>query len=187
MARKESITIQMILDTAFEMTREEGFINVTARKVAAKAGCSTQPIFRVYKNMEELWEAVYGRAIAYFQDYYSLYPRTGQTPFSNLGMAYIAFAREESHLFELLFLSQSTGDGAHVNRKSMYEVLNGEDGNVVREVTAAREAGCVDPGDLFTKIWIFIHGAACMSLTGDYDLSEQETRLLLEDFYIKAR
>ena len=62
----------MILDTAFEMTREEGFINVTARKVAAKAGCSTQPIFRVYKNMEELWEAVYGRAIAYFQDYYSL-------------------------------------------------------------------------------------------------------------------
>ena len=155
MARKESITIQMILDTAFEMTREEGFINVTARKVAARAGCSTQPIFRVYKNMEELWEAVYGRAIAYFQDYYSLYPRTGQMPFSNLGMAYIAFAREESHLFELLFLSQSPGDGAHVNRKSMYEILNGEDGNVVREVSAAKEAGCADPGELFTKIWIF--------------------------------
>ena len=53
MARKETITIQTILDTAFAMTREEGFANVTARKVAAKAGCSTQPIFRVYKNMEE--------------------------------------------------------------------------------------------------------------------------------------
>ena len=54
MARKEMITIDRILDTAFAMTREEGFANVTARKVAAKAGCSTQPIFRVYKNMEEL-------------------------------------------------------------------------------------------------------------------------------------
>jgi len=55
MARKETITIQMILDTAFAMTREEGFANVTARKVATKAGCSTQPIFRLYKNMEELY------------------------------------------------------------------------------------------------------------------------------------
>ena len=90
MARKEMITIDRILDTAFAMTREEGFANVTARKVAAKAGCSTQPIFRVYKNMEELWDAVYERATAYFLDYYSLYPRTGKTPFSNLGMAYIA-------------------------------------------------------------------------------------------------
>ena len=68
MARKESITIQDILHTAFEMTREEGFANVTARKVAAKAGCSTQPIFRVYKNMEEVWEAVYLKAIAFFSD-----------------------------------------------------------------------------------------------------------------------
>ena len=68
MARKETITIQMILDTAFSMTREEGFANVTARKVAAKAGCSTQPIFSVYKGMEELWRAVYERAAAFFQD-----------------------------------------------------------------------------------------------------------------------
>ena len=107
MARKEMITIDKILDTAFAMTREEGFANVTARKVAAKAGCSTQPIFRVYKNMEELWDAVYERATAYFLDYYSLYPRTGKTPFANLGMAYIAFAREERHLFELLFVSDN--------------------------------------------------------------------------------
>ena len=91
MARKEMITIDKILDTAFAMTREEGFANVTARRVAAKAGCSTQPIFRVYKNMEELWDAVYERAAAYFLDYYSLYPRTGKTPFANLGMAYILF------------------------------------------------------------------------------------------------
>ena len=177
MARKETITIQTILDTAFAMTREEGFANVTARKVAAKAGCSTQPIFRVYKNMEELWDAVYAKAAAYFQDYFSLYPRTGKTPFSNLGMAYIAFAREEKHLFELLFLSGEPGN------KSMYELLNGEAGNVVYEINLARVAGCKNPSDLFMKMWIFIHGAACMTLTGDYDLSDVETLALLEHSY----
>lgn len=177
MARKESITLQNVLDTAFQMTREEGFANVTARKVAAKAGCSTQPIFRVYKNMEELWIAVYEKAAAFFQDYYSLYPRTGKTPFSNLGMAYIAFAREEKHLFQLLFVS----DEAY--KKSMYELLNGEQGNVVYEINLARVSGCPDPGGLFMKMWIFIHGAACMSLTGDYDLSDVETLELLERSY----
>ncbi len=177
MARKETITLQMILDTAFAMTREEGFSNVTARKVAAKAGCSTQPIFRVYKNMDELWDAVYERAAAFFQDYYSLYPRIGKVPFSNLGMAYIAFAREERHLFELLFVNNRPG------RKSMYELLNGGEGNVVYEINLARVAGCPDPGGLFMRMWIFIHGAACMSLTGDYDLSDVETRELLERSY----
>lgn len=177
MARKETITIQTILDTAFAMTREEGFANVTARKVAAKAGCSTQPIFRVYKNMEELWDAVYERAVSFFRDYYSLYPRMGRLPFTNLGMAYIAFAREEKHLFELLFVSEDS------RKKSMYEVLNGDAGNVVYEINLARVAGCPNPGDLFMKMWIFIHGAACMTLTGDYDLSDKETMELLERSY----
>lgn len=177
MARKETITMQMILDTAFAMTREEGFANVTARKVAAKAGCSTQPIFRVYKNMDELWNAVYSRAADFFRDYYGLYPRIGKAPFVNLGMAYISFAREEKHLFELLFVSSGQA------RKSMYEILNGNSGNVVYEINQAAAQGCSDPSDMFMKMWIFIHGAACMTLTGDYDLTEVQTRELLENSY----
>lgn len=177
MARKESITMQNILDTAFEMAREEGFVNVTARKVAAKAGCSTQPIFRVYKNMEELWEAVYGKAVEFFRDYYDLYPRTPGAPFANLGMAYIAFAREEKNLFQLLFLSQSE------NKKSLYEILNGEKGNVLQEINRAASEGCGNPQGMFMRMWLFIHGAACMSLTGDYDLSDAETKELLEQEY----
>ncbi|MCD7837162.1 MAG: TetR/AcrR family transcriptional regulator [Lachnospiraceae bacterium] len=180
MARKESITVDKILDTAFAMTREEGFGNVTARKVAARAECSTQPIFRVYKNMEELWDAVYQRAAEFFQNYYEMYPRVSRVPFANLGMAYIAFAREEKQLFELLFLTEAK-EG--MRRKSMYELLNGSNGNVFYEINLARVQGCREPSGLFMKMWIFIHGAACMTLTGDYDLSNQETMELLENSY----
>ena len=177
MARKESVTIDKILDTSFAMTREEGFQNITARKVAAKVGCSTQPIFRVYKNMEELWDAVYDKAVQYFQDYFSLFPRTGKRPFSNLGVAYISFAKEEKHLFELLFLSPEGG------KMSMYEILNGDNGNVVYEINLARVQGCEEPEDTFNRMWIFIHGAACLALTGNYDLSNVQTLELLEQAY----
>lgn len=178
MARKETITVDQILDTAFAMTREEGFESVTARKVAAKANCSTQPIFRVYKNMEELWSAVYFKAIDFYHQYYRKFPRDCQIPFVNLGRAYIAFAREEKKLFELLFVSENS------NKKSMYDLINGENGNVVSEITLARSEGWRKPEDTFTKMWIFIHGAACMCLTGDYDLSDFETMELLKKAYM---
>ncbi len=177
MARKESITIDRILGTAFEMTRESGADSITARHVAEKAGCSTQPIFRVYKNMSELQTAVYEKAVEYFRDYYAAFERHGNIPFTNLGMAYIAFARKEKNLFRLLFVDAAPG------RVSMYELLNGSDGNVVAEINLAKELGCTDPGGLFMKMWIFIHGAACMTLSGDYDLTDEETLSLLEKAY----
>jgi hypothetical protein len=65
----------------------------------------------------------------------------------------------------------------------MYEILNGDKAVVAEQMNKAKAAGCKDSGDLFTKMWIFIHGAACMSITGDYDLSEEDTVKLLSDTY----
>ena len=53
MARKELITKDKIAETAFVLAKEEGIENVTARKLAAQIGCSTQPIFRVYANLSK--------------------------------------------------------------------------------------------------------------------------------------
>lgn len=183
MARKESIGKETILETGFALARQEGIGSVTARKVASNAGCSTQPIFRVYRNMSELMSAVYKKAASYFADYYSLYPRVGKAPFSNLGMAYITFAREEKKLFELLFLDSGSDIFENEEKMSMYELLNGRDGNVVYEINLAAGMGCANAGDLFMKMWIFIHGIACMTLSGDYDLSDTQTCEMLENAY----
>lgn len=177
MARKESITAEIILNTAFEMTCAEGFESVTARRLAAKIGCSTQPIFRVYENMGELDKEIYQKAIQYFDDYYTRFESQESTPFVHLGLAYIQFAIEESNLFRLLFLSDRRGE------RGMYELLNGNSGAVTKEINKATEAGCKNPSVIFMKMWIFIHGAACMVLTGDYDLSQEETVVLLRETF----
>ncbi|NLL76389.1 MAG: TetR/AcrR family transcriptional regulator [Clostridiales bacterium] len=177
MARKETITQNDILQAAFEMVKEEGFENVTARKLAAKAGCSTQPIFRVYRGMEELAEELFLMAIDYFEVYYEKFPKYNDIPFVDLGLTYIRFAEDNKNLFRLLFLSEQRYG------KSLYDLLNGKKGAVVREINYAKEYGCMSSEELFTKMWIFIHGAACMTLTGDYDLPESETVKLLEDCF----
>ena len=177
MARKETVTIQMILDTAFEMVKTDGFERITARNVANAVGCSTQPVFRVFKNMGELQAAVYFRTMRYFHEYVEKIPEVSEVPFVNLGLAYISFARDEKNYFKLLFV-----DGIPEAR-SMYEVINGKDGKVVTQINKARAQGCTEPAEMFMRMWIFIHGSACMTLSGDYDLSDEETVILLERSY----
>ena len=180
MARKETITKDYLFNTAFEMLREEGIENITARKLAAKAGCSTQPIFRLYSNMEELWQELFERAVDYFEEYYNDAKLYDFTPFVNLGITYIQFAVEEKNLFQMLFLADNRYG------KSLYEILNGKMGAVGKEFAKAKNEGCKNPGDLFMKMWIFIHGAASMAITGDYDLPEDETIRLLRETYVSS-
>ncbi len=65
----------MILNTVLDITRETGFETVNAQSIASKLQCSTRPIFTCYKNMDELKKE------------------------------FLEFAREETHLFKLLFIS----------------------------------------------------------------------------------
>lgn len=95
MARKATVTENMILDNAFALMQEEGFEQVTARKLAAKTGCSTQPIFRLYENMDQLIGDVYKRSVVFFENFCRFYPKKDDLPFINLGMAYIEFATAE--------------------------------------------------------------------------------------------
>lgn len=177
MARKETVTRQILLDNAFNLLKEEGFQGVTARKLAAKIGCSTQPIFRLYANMDELNVELFDMALRCFDEYYLQYPKKSEVPFVNLGLAFIGFAVAEPSLFRVLFLSQDR------QGKQLYELLNSNTEAVKKELISANSKGCKDPGGMFMKMWIFIHGAACMSITGDYDLNESETQNLLENAY----
>ena len=94
MSRKESITKKEIAAAAFRMARSEGLGEVTARKLAQAAGCSTQPIFRVYQNMEEVQADVLEQATVFFEEFYDNYPKSQAVPFVNLGLAYISFAEK---------------------------------------------------------------------------------------------
>lgn len=181
MARKETITKKDIMNTAFTMLQEDGIEEVTARKLAARVQCSTQPIFRHYKNMEELLEELFVMACTYYEEFYEEFPRKSVMPFVNLGIAYIQFAKENKNIFKLLFLSEER------HGKSLYELINGKNAAVSKEINLAVKAGCQEPQDLFMKMWIFIHGAACMTLTDDYDLNEEQTVKILKDAYQSFR
>lgn len=175
MARKESITKQMIIDGAFELLKKEGVESVTARKLAAHIGCSTQPIFRVYENMDELLKELFERARVYYEDFCNGNKNSYDTPFVSLGVNYIRFAKQEQNLFKLLFLS---GNKDH----TLYELINGkENAFVMKEIKKIPNLNMDNVELIFTKVFIFMHGMAGMTITGEFDLSDKEAEDMLKD------
>ncbi len=178
MSRKATITQKEIVNAAFKITRKEGFEQITSRKLAAAAGCSTQPIFRIYENMDALKKDVYDKAAEYYESFYNDYEKSHEVPFVDLGLAYIGFAQKYPHLFRLLFISEQGPES-----KSMYDLVNGSSENVVKEINKAAAKGATNAQQLFMQMWIFIHGAGCMAATGDYDLDKETSVAMLESAY----
>lgn len=175
MPRTISITKENLIDASIELLKKEGASALTARKLAKEAGCSTQPIFRAYQNMDELYRDVYSKSADIFSDHCASYPNSSSVPFVNLGLAYIDFAQNNKEMFRLLFLSPERYG------RSLVELLNGNTGFLKSQISAANESGCSDPQGLFMKMWMLIHGSACMCLTDDYDLDTEATKNLLEE------
>ena len=178
MARKETITKQMILEGAFRIMKRSGIRNVSARKIAEEIGCSTQPIFRIYKNMSEMEKELFDLASESFCEYYVNFPKGSAVPFVDLGMVYITYARTYRFLFETLFLTSERQD------KSMYDLVNGfERGFVIHEIRKMNESSSQMNSQIFMKMWIFIHGIACMVWSNDFDLSDSEMKQMMTDTY----
>ncbi|MBR6329521.1 MAG: TetR/AcrR family transcriptional regulator [Lachnospiraceae bacterium] len=182
MARKQSITKEVIQEAALSLARQEGLEAVTARRVAAQANCSTQPIFRAYENMADLQDDVIRLAGEFFADYYEKAPKDSAIPFVDLGITYIRFATEHENLFRILFVSH------YKKHASTYEFINGgEKMYVLKELKKVEGVPAQKAGMIFSSIWTFVNGMACMSLNGDLDMDETEIREELGRIYEALR
>jgi hypothetical protein len=98
--------------------------------------------------------------------------------FSEMGLTYINFARNEKNLFKLLFMSDS------IKVKSVREMIQG-DGNddviqLLSSITGLKEGSAEQ---LYINIWLVTHGIASMLATNSCSFSEEEVQCILGDCY----
>lgn len=103
----KKISKETVIDAAVDVLREDGFSAINARSVAKKLGCSTQPIYHSFRNMEELETALTERAIQMHTQRVrdSLRSHEGNdSRYSSYGMGFVKFAAEEKQFFRWLYL-----------------------------------------------------------------------------------
>ena len=102
MPPKTQFTKEKIIETAFEIARQEGIEGITIRKVAEKMGSSIAPIYVNFQHVDELIQAVVYKTFAAGQEILS--EQDSGDPFLDLGVASMRFAKEYSQLFRDLVL-----------------------------------------------------------------------------------
>ena len=102
MPPKARITKEMIVEEAFQIARTQGADRITARSIAQRLKCSTQPVLYYFATVEEIKEAVYQTANEYHTRFLLGAEGDGDGMLG-IGLRYVRFAAEERNLFHLLF------------------------------------------------------------------------------------
>ena len=172
----KKVSKEAIVDAAVEVLREGGAAAINARSVAKKLGCSTQPIYLSFQNMDELKAAMTRRAIAlhtrHVRDSLRVHEDSDScySQYSRYGMGFVKFAAEGKHLFRWLYL-----DGG--------QFAPYQDDVLLPEIIAAMvsEYGYTEElaGKLHRDMAYYSYGLAILANTGHLNLTDGE---LLEAF-----
>ncbi|MEE1296626.1 MAG: TetR-like C-terminal domain-containing protein [Bifidobacterium sp.] len=169
-----------MLDGAFAIVRESGPDALTARALAGGLGCSVKPIFDAYDSMEDLRHAVWERADnLYNERLRAAMAEDAATPYKASGKAYVDFARDEPHLFRMLFMraiSPEEREAQEANVEPVLEVL-------MRQLHVDHETA----QRFHFEVWTGVHGLATMVATGYADPDDDLVERFLTDLFLGLR
>lgn len=143
-----------IIRVSYDITRNEGFDAVSARRIAKELNSSVQPIFSNYASMDELKEALLEKVT---EDFYKAINRKYDNSMPNKYQAfmnYINFAKNEPKLFQLLVMS---------DKAILFDKFS--DGEV---------------STFSTKMWLFTHGLATLVSANSCILNDEQIAQLLK-------
>lgn len=151
------VTKEMIIEAAFEIAKEIGAENITARTVSQKLGCSTQPVLYHFKTIEEVRIAAHKRASEFHINYVTNISGKYERPMLEVGMRHIQFAAKERNLFRFLFHSNYYTDVSlsdwltRENFDSLFSILK-------RQAKADQQQTYY----IFSQIFLVTHGIASL-------------------------
>lgn len=168
MPPKTKVSKEMILEEAFHIAQTEGVVKITARRIAERLSCSTQPVLYHFATVEEIKAAVYKKADAYHTACLMKESSDYDDPMLTMGMNYIRFAKEERHLFRLLFQSNEFS-GA-----TLMDLVNLEELQTMIEVLAQEaEVTTKEAKEIFSTLAVYVHGYASLFANNDMVYDEK--------------
>lgn len=168
------ITKEMILNAAFDITRNEGIEKLSNREIAKKMNCSIRPIYYQFKNSEELYKELYNKINSYFYDFIMKNVVDDIPHYKQIGINYIKFAQEETNFFKVLFMSPARD----VPDTFVATDKNGFAG-VIDAIKLSTYLSDKDIKSFHTKMWIFVHGIATLTVSKSVKFTEEQIRDLL--------
>lgn len=180
-ARKTTIEKEAIINAAVALIRENGHEALNARAVAKYLGCSTQPIFSNFSNMNELKVAALKSSLEIYNAFLhkEMADPSYISPYKAAGMGYIKFAIQEKNLFKFLYMRDRSNEDSHVEDETFASIIP-----VIMKAMGLTEKQAYD---FHLSMWVVVHGIAAMCATSyvqfDMDLIDR----ILSDAFLGFR
>lgn len=164
--RKAKYQVDDIVNVAFELLKEKGTKEISARKVANSMKASTAIIYSNFGNINDLLDIIIKKAEDLFKTYISE-KITGREIF-DAAVGYIRFARDERKLFRVMFLNSDKGFDSLYNeimeQLTKKEVLNKSFPNTDYEEAIKK----------LKNLWRFVFGYATLLSMKNEDVDTDE-------------
>lgn len=145
-------TRDAVLHAACQLMRREGIEALNARAIAKELGGSTQPIFRLFTNMEDLHRELILYVARQFQAHAEADMAQSDSPYIQLCTTYLLYGRDEPELFKLLFMRDRVSEGQYSDQTNFDLVFN-----IIKKETLLDDETALR---FFERTWLFIHGLA---------------------------
>lgn len=145
-------TRDAVLHAACRLMRREGMEALNARAIAKELGGSTQPIFRLFTNMEDLHRELILYVARQFQAHAEADMAQSDSPYIQLCTTYLLYGRDEPELFKLLFMRDRVSEGQYSDQTNFDLVFN-----IIKKETPLDDETALR---FFERTWLFIHGLA---------------------------
>lgn len=145
-------TRDAVLHAACQLMRREGMEALNARAIAKELGGSTQPIFRLFTNMEDLHRELILYVARQFQAHAEADMAQSDSPYIQLCTTYLLYGRDEPELFKLLFMRARVSEGQYSDQTNFDLVFN-----IIKKETPLDDETALR---FFERTWLFIHGLA---------------------------
>ena len=124
MARKVTFEKDYIINKSVDFIKENGIDKLSARELTKYIGCSTQPIFRLYNNMDIYKKDLKKELNKEYNEFTEQFI-DNENYFLSINYAYAMYAKKENSLFKALFISDLS-DKKDKNKKELIESLKNE-------------------------------------------------------------
>lgn len=168
MPRTKQIEKQDILRAAAEVIRQKGESALTVRGIAGVLGCSTQPLYYEFANIEQLRAEL----LPYVRQQYLQFRCSNYKEF---GRHFLNFARQEKELFRFVYLRRRAPGETLLDDINYGETIRLLSQNLEMEPETARR--------MHHQMQLRCYGLGVMLATDYLELTEAQIETELTEFY----
>lgn len=157
MPPKIVFTKEQIINTAFELFKEEGIDSISVRKLAIRLNSSTAPIYTSFKNIEDIKTQLLDKALKLLLSFTERnYTRN---IFLNIGVGMLEFARDYKKIYRTIFIESNDFNYIlkEFNRKNLAQMKKEKSMQIFNEEELK---------NILDKMLVYTHGLASFLCAG---------------------